>query len=492
MRLFVSYAHEDAPLVEALVEILRAGGHAPWFDDRLLPGQDWKAQLRSAIQRSDAFVYALTPASVASEWCRWEFVQAVRMGKPVIPVLLRQGTPLPEALAHFQYADFSQGATPHVVARLMGGLSNIAVTLPASRAPRAPENPAGLPALATREMQRIRARSRRRALLGLVAVLMFAAGLLAIRDPIRLLLMSAQVEAPTQSAAEYLEQGRAYRDQGDYAQAIAAYDAALAVDPTSIDAYLARAALYHALGGEADIAQSLADYSQAIALDPTSAAAYYLRGGVYQYALGDLERAIADYSTAIELHANRVEAYDARASAYAAHGSIDAAFADYEQALALDPNYTVVYYNRAGVYYYWQGAGDLALDDLNRAIEIDPVYVDAYLLRGQIHSDQGNYDQALDDFNTAINLAPDYAPSFYSRALLYYNAYADPDSALADLNMALELDGNYTAAYLALGQIHDNLGDVVAALENYEAYLSLAGDSPDPTAAARVEELRAQ
>jgi hypothetical protein len=130
MQLFISYARIDITQVKQLVEILRTGGYEPWFDRELLVGEEWKVQLQRALTDCDGFVYALTPESVASEWCQWEFAEAVRLGKPVIPVLIREETILPPAIAARQYADFSDGATGDAVARLLGGLLALAQKIP--------------------------------------------------------------------------------------------------------------------------------------------------------------------------------------------------------------------------------------------------------------------------------------------------------------------------------------------------------------------------
>lgn len=145
MRLFICYARVDAYRVRELVDILRQGGHDPWFDYGLLPGQDWQAQLLTQIKASDALVYALSPESVASEWCQWEFAEAIKLGKPVIPILLQENAEPPEVLGRYQWADFTAGPTPEAVARLMGGLAQVTVTIPAEDAPSAPENPSGQP-----------------------------------------------------------------------------------------------------------------------------------------------------------------------------------------------------------------------------------------------------------------------------------------------------------------------------------------------------------
>ena len=61
MRLFVSYSHEDTQRVLELVGILKDGGHEPWWDRSLLPGDDWKEELWTEIGRREALVYCASP-----------------------------------------------------------------------------------------------------------------------------------------------------------------------------------------------------------------------------------------------------------------------------------------------------------------------------------------------------------------------------------------------------------------------------------------------
>ena len=143
MRLFISYAHADEAVVRSIIDLLRAGGHDPWFDAWLQPGQDWQAALLESIQGCEAFVYMLSPHAVESPWCQWEFGKAAQMGKAVIPVLLDGATVLPAVLRHTQYVDFS--AAPgdpryaHATAQLMGGLTRVAVTIAQADLPPLPD-----------------------------------------------------------------------------------------------------------------------------------------------------------------------------------------------------------------------------------------------------------------------------------------------------------------------------------------------------------------
>jgi hypothetical protein len=143
MRPFLSYAREDKERVRQIAEILIQAGHDPWFDDALLPGQDWKQKLSQAIHECDSFIYILSPESVESEWCQWEFKEAVKQGKPIIPIMLRQ-TKLPRSLSKFQFVDFTGDTfSAKSVAKLMGGLTEIAVNITAQVS--APESPKGNP-----------------------------------------------------------------------------------------------------------------------------------------------------------------------------------------------------------------------------------------------------------------------------------------------------------------------------------------------------------
>lgn len=130
MKIFISYAHVDEYRVRELVDILRDSEFEPWFDQRLVVGRAWEEQILAAIQDCERFLYALTPESVQSRWCQWEFAQALHAGKPIIPVLVQKMDTLPGALAGIQYADFSNGPQPRAVARLIAGVMGAKVISP--------------------------------------------------------------------------------------------------------------------------------------------------------------------------------------------------------------------------------------------------------------------------------------------------------------------------------------------------------------------------
>src|SRR5690348_14621476 len=147
MQLFISYAHDDINLVRPIVEILITGGNTVWFDQQLLPGQDWKAELARNIAASHIFLVAVSRSTLDSEWCQWELSTGVGLHKPVVPILIRSGVMLPDSLAGLQYADFTNGVNATSTAKLMGTLL-WTQRVPAAKSLPVPSNPRGIPSRA--------------------------------------------------------------------------------------------------------------------------------------------------------------------------------------------------------------------------------------------------------------------------------------------------------------------------------------------------------
>ncbi len=85
-----------------------------------------------------------------------------------------------------------------------------------------------------------------------------------------------------------------------------------------------------------------------------------------------------------------------------------------------------------------------ALNDLNRAIELDPKMSSAYINRGILYKNQGDYDAALDDYNKAAELNPSDAVIYINRANLYSDCFGNSDAAINDYTHAIKLDPKIT------------------------------------------------
>jgi tetratricopeptide (TPR) repeat protein len=79
------------------------------------------------------------------------------------------------------------------------------------------------------------------------------------------------------------------------------------------------------------------------------------------------------------------------------------------------------------------------MEDLNRAIAIDPKMAEAYFWRGQARNMLGDFEGSDKDLSKAIELDPGYADAYRIRGAFRERA-GQRDNAIADYRKALELD----------------------------------------------------
>jgi len=156
--------------------------------------------------------------------------------------------------------------------------------------------------------------------------------------------------------------GLAYKNLGDYNQAIKDFEAAIGMKPDYAEAYYNRGLAHKALG---NVGQAIADYSQAIRIKPNLVEAYNNRGNAYGES-GDCTLALMDFNAALEINPSFAEAFMNRGNAYNCLGNYQQAIEDYGRAIEKKPDYAASYYNRA-VAYSKIGNGKLAILDLKTA-----------------------------------------------------------------------------------------------------------------------------
>src|SRR5690349_15796749 len=106
---FISYSRKDSEFVRALHSSLADAGRDAWVDwQDIAPSADWMAEIRGAIEQTDAFIFVLSPDSVASSVCGDELDYAVQQQKRLIPVVRRDvdASAVPEALRQLNWIFF--------------------------------------------------------------------------------------------------------------------------------------------------------------------------------------------------------------------------------------------------------------------------------------------------------------------------------------------------------------------------------------------------
>jgi tetratricopeptide (TPR) repeat protein len=91
-----------------------------------------------------------------------------------------------------------------------------------------------------------------------------------------------------------------------------------------------------------------------------------------------------------------------------------------------------------------------ALANYDKALELYPEYVDAWVRKGITLSNEGKYGEAENCFNTAIKLSPIDFKAFYNRGKLRLKT-ENNDGALADLDKATTLKPEHPGAHELFG-----------------------------------------
>ena len=109
-----------------------------------------------------------------------------------------------------------------------------------------------------------------------------------------------------------------------------------------------------------------------------------------------------------------------------------------------------------------------AIDDLNRAIELDPNLATAYLNRGAAYNSLGQYERAIDDLARAIKLDPRNAGAHTNIGLAYFmvNQY---DHSIESLSEAVRLAPRNAIVLLNRGNVYARLGFRDQAVQDYAA-----------------------
>lgn len=176
----------------------------------------------------------------------------------------------------------------------------------------------------------------------------------------------------------------------------------------------------------------------------------------------------------LENSPNSAEAYNQRGVAYRMQGNQNDAIICFTKAIEINPQYAEAYLNRGLSYASSElKKYDQALSDFNKSIELNPNdNFFAYLSRGFIYYDKGNYDQVISDLGYVIEMRSDSADAYYKRGLAYAQK-GNYDDAISDLNKVITLNPQYVDAYYNLGVVYDYRGDLDQAISSYSKGLEI-------------------
>ena len=125
-----------------------------------------------------------------------------------------------------------------------------------------------------------------------------------------------------------------------------------------------------------------------------------------------------------------------------------------------------------------QKSAEEALERLDKAIQYNPSFGDAYVLKSYVRLEiLPNLDEALSAAKLAVQYAPQNPDSHYTLGLILEKRGAFPEAERA-LLQALAVNPTYADVYYSLGTLYaDNLKDQTKSVEAFRRYIELGGSS---------------
>ncbi|MGW8317763.1 MAG: tetratricopeptide repeat protein [Candidatus Promineifilaceae bacterium] len=300
-------------------------------------------------------------------------------------------------------------------------------------------------------------------LLVLLVIATFVAGAFIVTnaDTVRETIILPPTPEPTRSAASYAASAALLERDGEYPEAIDAYEEAIRLDGSRVEYYVPLINLLTSTG-RPDEALEWAE--QTVVLDPendqvwTVLAAAHLANGERLAETGDPTNADLAYAeavrsarSAIDLNQNNALAYATLAGALAQLGpeQYERAQEAAEIALTIDPDNPVVRQHMATVLEL-QGFYPAAIEQYQLAIEQNPSVLDLYIGLAYNYYATRDIPTAILTFQDALDIDPDSAAAYDGLGWMYFLIGEYP-SAEENLVKAVDLDNEMVRAHAHLG-----------------------------------------
>jgi len=138
-----------------------------------------------------------------------------------------------------------------------------------------------------------------------------------------------------------------------------------------------------------------------------------------------------------------------------------------------------------------EGRYDEAIQEFNKAIEIDSKYPSGYFYRGNTYADKGDpenansyynrgicysekrdFDKAIADYTRTIEIDPNYAFAYYNRGLAY-GRKGEHERTIADCTKAIEIEPDHTKSYSVRGIAYSYIGEFSNAINDFKKLIEL-------------------
>ena len=249
------------------------------------------------------------------------------------------------------------------------------------------------------------------------------------------------------SVAPRINLAKVYLQQGDLARSRQYLEEILSLDKKNIEAYYLLASVATRAG---DRKAALQAYQQLTQVAPKQIQALYM-AGILQLDSGDLTGAKATVDKLLTTFPKRPEGGRLNGLLLYRQGKYAEAKVALESSLQIQPH--LLSYFFLGLSYYELQQYDFALNQFQKALDINPAFGRARVLVAMTLLKQKHIEDAINEIQKALRADPKnaYAHNILGSAYLAAGEY---DKGMAELEAATELDPGLADAHLKQGIFH--------------------------------------
>ena len=181
------------------------------------------------------------------------------------------------------------------------------------------------------------------------------------------------------------------------------------------------------------------------------------QAGVEAYKNKDFKKVQESMETVISRNPQLAPPYWYLGRVYFEMGDYDSALSQMEKALAIDPNYALAYADR-GMTQLILGNEGQGLADLQHALELDPSLAKVHHNLGAFYYNQSELNLALQEYDLAVQIDPMRSASWKSRAEVLH-ALGRPEDCIQSTTQAIDTDEQNWSAYALRGSCHVETGN---------------------------------
>lgn len=259
-----------------------------------------------------------------------------------------------------------------------------------------------------------------------------------------------------------------YREDPELGNAIESYKKAIDLDPQNENAWFGISEAYF---NEKDYEKALEASLELVKIDGDDPVNLTQLGDVYYFMDNEhYEEAIKWYKKSIKYDGKDAYTYSQLASSYDYSGDYKQAVPFFLKALEIEENID----DRLDLAncYVELGMLENAMEEVDKAIKLDPNDPYVHTVKGYIYMDNDKYKSAINCFEEAAKIDPDDPHNYMQIAYCYYHTQ-DYEAAIEYNTIAIELDPTKDWRFADRGDSYFEMGDYESAIKDYQKAVEL-------------------